>query len=995
MTDLIGTRLSQYELTEIIRRGGMATVYKAYQDSLDRFVAIKVLLSNRDPQFAARFKREARAIAALQHHNILPVYDYGEQPEQGLLFLVMQYIENGTTLGDMLGKPMAPPTALRLTSHVLDALDYAHKRGVVHRDIKPANVLMPSPNWPMLADFGIVKLQNDNQARLTLANQIIGTAAYMAPEQATGRPIDARTDLYAAGVVLYELVTGRVPFDSDTPMAVLTKHVYEAPPPPRSLNPDLPASVEAALQVALAKDPNQRFQTAAEMAAELSQIASQLEQGKNRSQITGLYEVGVQAFEEGHWDTAVERLGKLVALDPGYEDATELLEAAREALERTRTEARQQIELLRQRRQSGIQQQVRPATDATTVSPATDATTVSPVSPATDATTVSPATPIPVPSAPATTKLPQIDEQDRAAAPAASVAQTPATSKIDSATPVSVPSTRPLVEPDATGSRSPTFAPASGVAAPARQPAGARRRLPIAWIIASGVAILLIVALLFILRGGRQDPVANATPTIGSAPTAGGAAATAAPIGIGEEPTVGAATEQPPVEAPAAPPPTGKLVFEDNFDAKGGKSGLEDNLKATDYSRGFHPPGVYHIIPKNPANATRWVLLPRLAENNFSLQITVWDESDDLAGNFFEGVIFRARDMNHFYALLLDPRNGRYTVRKFDTQQWSDLIPWKDSPLVSRQKEHNQVRVDAKDDTFTIYLNGKLADTFSDKSYGFGMLGMIADNQDAVNPHPHFDNVSVWSDDQPPKQPDLPAERKDPAGDMVLIPGGEFIMGGNDRSDAPLHIVSMTSFYIDRTEVTNAAYRQCVAASQCGRPQQADSATHPGYFDDPAFNDYPVVQVTWEQARQFCGWAQKRLPSEAEWEKAASWNAQDRIKLLYPFGNEFDPARLNSAPADGNVKDVVKVGSFEPELNGTVDMAGNASEWTNSLKQPYPYDEADGREEYPAPGERVFRGGSFAQTEGKARTYDRRGAPSDYPDREIGFRCAATPAVTQ
>src|SRR5437867_7663237 len=112
MTDLIGTRLNQYELTEIVRRGGMATVYKAYQDSLDRFVAVKVLLTNKDPQFTARFKREARAIAALQHHNILQVYDYGEQ--EGLLFLVMQYIENGT-LGDMLGKPMAAPTALRLT----------------------------------------------------------------------------------------------------------------------------------------------------------------------------------------------------------------------------------------------------------------------------------------------------------------------------------------------------------------------------------------------------------------------------------------------------------------------------------------------------------------------------------------------------------------------------------------------------------------------------------------------------------------------------------------------------------------------------------------------------------------------------------------------------------------------------------------------------------------------------------------------------------------
>nr|MDQ2998077.1 protein kinase [Chloroflexota bacterium] len=421
MTDLIGTRLNQYELAEIIRRGGMSTVYKAYQDSLDRFVAVKVLFTNRDPQFAARFKREARAIAALQHHNILPVYDYGEQ--EGMLFLVLQYIEGGATLGDMLGKPMASPTALRLTSHVLDALDYAHKRGVIHRDIKPANVLMPSPNWPMLADFGIAKLMNDNQQRLTLANQIIGTAAYMAPEQATGRPIDARTDLYAAGVVLYELVTGRVPFDSDTPMAVLTKHVYEVPPPARSLNPDLPIPVEQVLQKALQKDPAARYQTAGEMADELRRIAVDLDQDKNRSQITGLYEVGVQAFERGQWEQAVDRLGKLVALDPGYEDANELLDAAREAQERAKTEARQQIEMVRQRRQSGIQQQIRPATDASlqaptldvpTGTPMTDATTISPTPsaglPVTNATTVSPATPTPRSPSPATIKLPALDE---------------------------------------------------------------------------------------------------------------------------------------------------------------------------------------------------------------------------------------------------------------------------------------------------------------------------------------------------------------------------------------------------------------------------------------------------------------------------------------------------------------------------------------------------------------------------------------------------------
>jgi serine/threonine protein kinase len=356
MSDLIDTQLGQYHLNSVIRRGGMSTVYKAYQASLDRYVAVKVLMHNRDPQFAARFKREARAIAQLQHPNILPIYDYGEQ--EGLLYLVLQYIENGVTLADMMGQSMALTEALRQTISLLNALDYAHQRSIIHRDIKPANVLMPAPTWPMLADFGIAKLLNDTDLRLTMPGLIVGTAAYMAPEQATGRPVDARTDIYATGVVLFEMVTGRVPFDADTPMAVLTKHAYEAPPPVRAFNPDLPPMIEAILLRAMAKDPNVRFQTAVEMAEELERAIVQLNQPQSRDQLDSLYQVGVQAFREGRWNMAVEQLNQLVMLDPEYEDANELLEAAREAQERAKAEARQQIELVRQRRQCGSHQRL-------------------------------------------------------------------------------------------------------------------------------------------------------------------------------------------------------------------------------------------------------------------------------------------------------------------------------------------------------------------------------------------------------------------------------------------------------------------------------------------------------------------------------------------------------------------------------------------------------------------------------------------------------------
>jgi formylglycine-generating enzyme required for sulfatase activity len=231
--------------------------------------------------------------------------------------------------------------------------------------------------------------------------------------------------------------------------------------------------------------------------------------------------------------------------------------------------------------------------------------------------------------------------------------------------------------------------------------------------------------------------------------------------------------------------------------------------------------------------------------------------------------------------------------------------------------------------------------------------------------------------------------REDAAGALVLIPGGEFIMGSNEKSDERAHLVTLPSFYIDRTEVTNAAYRQCVVAKKCTSQQSPASQTQPTYATQPEFDNFPVIHVSWQQAQDFCAWAGKRLPTEAEWEKAASWDTTTRVKVIWPWGNVFDAARLNSV--EGNNRDTTAGGHFPPELNDTVDMAGNVSEWTSSLSQPYPYTEADGREELQAPGERIFRGGSWAQTQGKARTVVRQPAAPSYAGREIGFRCAATP----
>jgi LPXTG-motif cell wall-anchored protein len=196
----------------------------------------------------------------------------------------------------------------------------------------------------------------------------------------------------------------------------------------------------------------------------------------------------------------------------------------------------------------------------------------------------------------------------------------------------------------------------------------------------------------------------------------------------------------------AAPPaPQGKLVFEDDF-SNATKSGLEDNLQATDYSRGFHAPGVYHLKDLKD-KTTNWELFPKQSYGEFSFQTDLWDNSDDVtAGDVSEGVVFRATDETHFYTVLIDPRTGKYAIQKWSGKGTSsDLKAWTDSPMIKRRNEVNQVRVDGEGSNFTIYLNGEKLDSFSDSTYAKGQIGYIASNVDAVGNHIHFDNPKVWS----------------------------------------------------------------------------------------------------------------------------------------------------------------------------------------------------------------------------------------------------------
>jgi len=273
---IVGER---YQLGELLGRGGMAEVRKAVDTRLGRPVAIKQLRTDlaSDPTFQARFRREAQSAAGLNHPTIVAVYDTGEEPDPAtgvpVPYIVMELVE-GSTLRDVLrdGRKILPERALELTAGVLDALAYSHKAGIVHRDIKPANVMLTPNGGVKVMDFGIARAVADTSATMTQTAAVIGTAQYLSPEQARGETVDARSDIYSAGCLMYELLVGRPPFVGDSPVSVAYQHVREAPVPPSQLDPVIRPDIDAITLKALAKDPAQRYQSARDMKADISRV---------------------------------------------------------------------------------------------------------------------------------------------------------------------------------------------------------------------------------------------------------------------------------------------------------------------------------------------------------------------------------------------------------------------------------------------------------------------------------------------------------------------------------------------------------------------------------------------------------------------------------------------------------------------------------------------------------------------------------------------------
>lgn len=970
----------------------MATVYKAYDTRLERDVAVKIIRVDQFPpatleMILKRFEREAKALAKLSHPNIVSVIDYGEY--EGVPYLVMVYLPGGT-LKEKLGGQIPWGEAAYLLLPVAHALAYAHREGVIHRDVKPNNILMARSGDPMLTDFGIAKILDirDTQT-LTGSGVGIGTPEYMAPEQALGNAIDARVDIYALGVVFYEMVTGKKPFTADTPMAVVFKHISDPLPRPSEYVPDLPEAVEHVLFKALAKKPEDRYADMDDLVAVLEDLSAG--QGLIKSQTAkkaAREQAEREAAEKAAREQAEREAAEKAAREQAEREAAEKAareQAGREVAEKAaREQAERDAAEKAAREQAGREAAEKDAREQAEHEAAEKAGR---------------------------------EQAEREAAEKAALEQ----AKRESAEKAA----REKADGEATIS--------SQVIE--KKPVWYRRIKP-------APAIFLVISVLFIALIGilpwknllAPNPAPSET-TVAALPATTAPALTLTPF-VTDEPTLSPTADFTPTRR--VEPVETITPWPSEITEKGAQMALI-------------PAGTFSMGSAKGEDNERPVHSVTL--NAFYMD--VYEVTNALYKVCVEaGACKRPKNINHYhnYVYVDHPvvyvdwnmaktycewRNARlpteaeweYAARGTDgrTYPWGEGIDKTfanynnavgDTTIVGSYEKGKSffgiydMAGNVKEMVSSRYMrypynadNGRenLSDFSGNRVLrGGSWVNFAADVRSASRlSYTTTDTLKIYgfrcARSSPPSS--TPAATATPTLNIVLtqtsekdgmvmvyVSEGAFTMGSDsgESDEKPVHTVFLDAFWIDQTEVTNGMYALCVKTGIC---QHTGSAS----LNDSASARYPVSSVSWNNSKAYCEWAGRRLPTEAEWEKAA----RGTDGRTYPWGNDTPSCDLVNYYNCSGKND--PVGSYPNGASpyGALDMAGNVWEWVADWYDAAYYQNSPSSNPLgPASGTyRVSRGSSWG-TMGTGvghlilRISSR---ATDYPDirdKVGGFRCA-------
>ncbi|WP_420627580.1 SUMF1/EgtB/PvdO family nonheme iron enzyme [Candidatus Leptofilum sp.] len=1070
----------RYRIDALLGRGGMSSVYKATDPNLQRTVAIKIIHPHlsEHPEFVKRFEQEAAAVARLRHPNIMLVHDFNH--EGGVYYIVFEYIA-GNPLDNRLkelkeaGLRLPLSETIEIMVPLCEAVAYAHENKMVHRDLKPSNVMINLLGQPILLDFGIAKIVGGGHVH-TATGATIGTAAYMAPEQVVGDEVDHRADIYSLGVMLYEMACGRPPYEGQSALTVMMKHVNEPLPDIRLFNSNLPDMFSAVLEKALAKDPKERFSSALEMATALRDVARQASMPGTD---TMAYTIPPPATDRESAETAVPPTKIEPKEEPPSLADTEIVTpdpvtepiAQPKPKPATQKSGRNWLPLVLggvallaiiaaavllwprlfppELPSSAGMVQV-PEGTFTIGADLSGSQYVSPqeitlesywidrfeVSNSDYALFLAETENEP-PSSWVNGQLPVGQEnhpvrgiswqnandycnRQNKRLPSEAEWEVAARGGLgflypwgDDPTSVSLPQNSTYASGSLPPNRSSfgVFDMAGNVWEWVDEPYAA---VPEGQEVARGGAFDFFKDMAYRLQGDPNLPTMIASTGVRCAAS----------------------------EAEVVPDDA--IVLVDDFTNP--ESGWPD-LKEDNAWRGYHPPDYYHVEATGANQAATAVFGSEVSNVSMEARVFV-DILETEAGEYRYGIILRQTSNREFYAFTVAPRSGEWAVLKASNDGLDNVQNGSIEGLTAgiggaiqggSVDVADTLRVDASGNMFSFFVNGRILTTFTDSSYPNGDFGFYVETVDETRAHVHYDNLTILElgdallqDEEEAVAAEPTAEENDPATDatevapeptatteigatgqpeatpeptatlipsstpeptevavpngMLLIPSGSFLMGSStgEANEQPEHAVTLDAYFIDQFEVSNEQYLACVADGGCTQTGLRNSFRRSGYRDDPVFANYPVMGITWTQANAYCEWAGKRLPTEAEWEFAAS----GPDNFTWPWGNEFDPALSAASSLDTEPVDDFPNGASP---FGVFNMAGNVNEWVLDRFDPDFY--ANSPENNPvnldSGNSQIYRGGSFDNTNGAFFTTSRRYVVSGNTfDVDIGFRCA-------